>query len=100
MSKKGVIAIIGLAGLGAILLATRAKAVPPVPEVPPPIEPPVPPPPLLTVEQILGAADVDELNEYYFLINQAFFTGQISINQYEELYDAYRTRYRELTEGY
>jgi len=86
--KKAVPVILGL-GAGAlalVLLARRAKAVPPVVEVP-------------TVDDIMGAKDFAELDNYYYLIAGLFTIGKIDRDTYMTLYEAYRERWYQLIGG-
>lgn len=91
MSKRG--AVIGvLASLGVltgmVLLASRAEAAPEEPETPGVIP---------TVDDILASKTMGELEVYYMYIGQLLITGKIDSETYEELYQAYVTRFYQLT---
>jgi len=91
MANKAAIAlIIGLgAGIGGIaLFATRAKAAEP-PEVPQVVIP--------TPDDIMAAKSMGELEAYYIYIGELLITGKIDTETYEDLYDAYVSRYYQLT---
>jgi len=89
MSKKaatvGVIACLG-ALAGTILLASQAKASPLGPVGPG-----------VSVNDILVAQTVGELEIWYILIGQLYLTGEIDRETYEALYQAYVTRFYQLT---
>jgi len=91
MSKKaaaiGVIAGLGVL-TGTIFLATRAKAAPEEPE-----KPSLTP----TVDDILASKTMGDLEVYYMYIGQLYFSGQIDRATYEALYQAYVTRFYQLT---
>ena len=82
-----------VAGLGAIVvtavIAGRAKA---ATEEPKPENKIIP-----TADDILASQSMGELEVYYMYIGQLYFTGQIDRQKYEELYQAYVTRFYELT---
>lgn len=82
---KAIMVILGLAGgmMAYILLAKRAEAKTE----------------LVTVDEIMLAESVSELNAWYNLINSLLLTEGISEGEYVELYNAYYTRYNELTGG-
>ena len=91
MANKGAIAVV--AGLGAVVatavIAGRAKA---ATEEPKPETKIIP-----TAGDILASRSMGELEVYYMYIGQLYFTGQIDRQKYEELYQAYVTRFYELT---
>ena len=91
MANKAAIAVIiglgaGIAGIA--LLATKAKAAEP-PEVPQVVFP--------TPDDIMAAKNMGELEVYYFYIGELLVTGKIDTATYEGLYQAYVTRFYQLT---
>jgi len=82
----GVLAGMGVIA-GSVLLATRAKAAPEEPETPGLIP---------TVDDILASRTMGELEIWYMYIGQIYFTGQINLETYETLYQAYVTRFYQL----
>jgi len=91
MSKKaaaiGVLTSLGII-TGTILLASRAKASSEEPGYGKSIP---------TKEDILKSRTVGELGVWYGYIAQLYFTGKISGEKYNELYQAYVTRFYQLT---
>lgn len=91
MSKKGaaigVLASLGVLA-GTVLLASRAEAAPAELESPGIIP---------TADDILASATIGELEIWYIYIGQLYFTGQIDQYTYELLYEAYVTRFYQLT---
>jgi len=92
MANKAAVAIgVGAGIAGLIYLATReAKAAPP--PTPPTAEIP-------TVDDIMGAKSITDLNAYYNLIGELYIVGKISTDEYMELYQAYEERWYQLTGG-
>ena len=89
MAKKAAIAvIIGLGvGIGGIaLFASKAKAAPPEEFIP-------------TPDDIMAAKNMGELEAYYIYIGELLITGKIDTETYEDLYDAYVSRYYQLRGG-
>ena len=89
MKNAAIISIIAGTGVlaGSVLLATRAKAAPEEPETPGLIP---------SVDDILASRTMGELEIWYMYIGQIYFTGQINLETYENLYQAYVTRFYEL----
>ena len=90
MANKAAIAIVLGLGVvaGTVLLATRAKAA----------EPEIPPRDLIpTPNDILASKTMGELEVYYMYIGQLLITSKIDRETYEELYQAYVTRFFQLT---
>lgn len=86
MKKAATIGVLAGMGViaGSVLLATRAKAAPEEPETPGRIP---------TVDDILASRTMGELEIWYMYIGQIYFTGQINLETYESLYQAYVTRF-------
>jgi len=89
MKKAATISILAGMGVlvGSVLLATSAKAAPVEPEQPGLIP---------TADDIMGARSIGELEIWYMYIGQLYFTGQINLETYETLYQAYVTRFYHL----
>ena len=87
MKKAATIGI--LAGMGALagtlFLATRAKAAEPEQTK------------VSSADDIMHAQNMGELEIWYMYIGQLYFTGQIDRAAYETLYQAYASRFYELT---
>lgn len=49
-----------------------------------------------TAEQIMKASSLAELEAWYRLINELVITEEISREEYQDLYNAYSTRYFEI----
>lgn len=92
MSTKALPVILGLGvGVLALVLITRpARAA-----TPPEID--IPSADVPTTADIMGAGSLAELHAWYNLIGELFIIGKISYDQYQVLYDAYQTRFSELT---
>ncbi len=90
MKKAATISILAGMGVlaGSVLLATSAKAAPVEPEQPGLIP---------IADDIMGVQNMGELEIWYMYIGQLYFTGQIDWATYEILYQAYVTRFYELT---
>ncbi|MDD4985455.1 MAG: hypothetical protein PHV11_10305 [Candidatus Bipolaricaulis sp.] len=90
MKKAATISILAGMGVlaGSVLLANSAKAAPVETEQPGLIP---------TADDIMGAQSMGELEIWYIYIGQIYFTGQIDREAYEILYQAYVTRFYELT---
>jgi len=80
---------IGAGAVALVLLVRKAKATPP--EIPAAEAP--------TVDDIRGAKDFVELDNYYYLIAGLFTIGKIDKDAYMTLYEAYRERWYELAGG-
>ena len=89
MKKAATISVLAGMGVlaGSVLLATRAKAAPEEPERPGLIP---------SVDDILASRTMGELEIWYMYIGQLYFTGQINLETYETLYQAYVTRFYQL----
>ena len=89
MKKTATIGVLAGMGIlaGSVLLATRAKAAPEEPETPGLIP---------TVDDIRASRTMGELEIWYIYIGQIYFTGQINLETYETLYQAYVIRFYEL----
>lgn len=85
MSKAAIPVIIalGVGGLALFLLTREAKAAPPEVIIP-------------TIDDIMGAESIAELNAWYNLIGELYIIGKISSEEYMTLYEAYRARFYEL----
>lgn len=93
-NKVAIALVLGLGVVaGTVFFATRAKAA----------EPEIPGLPELTREiiptpnDILASRTMGELEVYYMYIGQLLITGKIDSETYEELYQAYVTRFYQLT---
>jgi len=94
MPNKGVIAL-GIIGAAAatIFFATRVKAAEPeIPGLPEWYREIIP-----TPNDILASKNMGELEVFYMYIGQLLITGKIDTETYENLYDAYVTRFYQLT---
>jgi len=89
MKKAATIGVLAGMGViaGSVLLSTRAKAAPEEPETPGLIP---------TVDDILASRTMGELEIWYMYIGQIYFIGQINLETYETLYQAYVTRFYQL----
>ena len=87
MADKKVVPVmlgLGAGALALVLLARKAGAIPR--EIP-------------TVDDIMGAKDLEELDNYYYLIAGLFTIGKIDGETYMTLYNAYRERWYQLIGG-
>lgn len=89
MSKAAIPVVIalGVGGLAIYLLTREAKAAPP--PLPPTAEIP-------TVDDIMGAQSIAELNAWYNYIAELYIIGKINTEDYMTLYEAYREKWYEL----
>lgn len=89
MANKGVMLLGGLAAAGGLLffLASKSQASS--------LEPAVIP----TVDDILQAESLAELDVWYNLIGELYITDKITYEQYTALYNAYYERWYQLTGG-
>lgn len=97
MANKAAIAVVLVLGAvaGTLFFATRAKAAEPeIPELPEWYRELIP-----TPNDILASKTMGELEVYYMYIGQLLITGQIDTETYEELYQAYVTRFYQLIGG-
>lgn len=87
MANKAAIAlVIGLGVVaGTVCFATRVKAAPETPKE------------FLRIEQVLAASTIAELDVYYNYMNELYITGRIDRTTYDALYQAYVTRFYQLT---
>ena len=95
MANKAAIALVLGLGVvaGVLLFASRAKAAEPeVPELPEWYRELIP-----TPNDILASSTMGELDVYYMYIGELLITGKIDSETYEELYQAYVTRWYKLT---
>ena len=95
MANKAAIAVVLGLGVvaGTVLLATKAKAAEPeIPGLPEWGREIIP-----TPDDILASTTMGELEVYYMYIGQLLITGKIDTDTYEELYQAYVTRFYQLT---
>ncbi len=87
MSKAAIpVVILGVVGLTLFLLTREAKAAPP------------PTAQIPTVDDIMGAQSIAELNAWYNLIGEFYIIGKIGPEEYIVLYEAYRAKWYQLTE--
>ena len=82
--------ILGLLAVGGILLVTRKKE---------PTPPEIPRAEIPTVDEIMGARDLGELNNYYRVINGLLTIGVLDSEAYMILYYAYYERWYQLIGG-
>ena len=97
MANKAAIAVVLGLGVvaGTLLFATRAKAAPEeaeIPGLPEWYRVLIPRP-----NDILASKTMGELEVYYMYIGQLLIMGTIGSETYEELYQAYVTRFYQLT---
>ena len=93
MPNKAAIVVLGLgAVVGALFFATRVKAAEPeIPGLPEWHREIIP-----TTNDIMASKTMGELEVYYMYIGQLLVTGKIDVATYNELYDAYVSRFYQL----
>ncbi len=90
-----VIGAIVAGAVAALVIASRVKAPPEMEEPEVPFEPLE----MVTKEDILAAADFQELDDYYFQIALLYRAHKITFEEYMELYDTYVIRFNQLWEA-
>lgn len=88
MSAKILVPIAIIGGIAAVMfMMRRAEAAPleiPTTKIP-------------TASDIMQTRNIAELDAYYDYVGQLFIIGKITLEEYRTLYDAYYTRWQELT---